>query len=123
MKRRYFVHIVQQCKNRIPIVQLQNRVQLFIIRYGQITQSLFKQNACAVVCIYRDSDIRFLCAAVEERKKKMNIEINGVTLQADFMDADFMEKFEPAINKTREEINAGKAMQGMTAAKYKTPLP
>lgn len=49
----------------------------------------------------------------------MNIEINGVTLQADFMDADFMEKFEPAINKMREEINAGKAMQGMTAAKYK----
>lgn len=49
----------------------------------------------------------------------MNIEINGVTLQADFMDADFMEKFEPAVNKMREEINAGKAMQGMTAAKYK----
>ncbi len=35
------------------------------------------------------------------------------------MDADFMEKFEPAVNKMREEINAGKAMQGMTAAKYK----
>ena len=49
----------------------------------------------------------------------MNIEINGVTLQADFMDADFMEKFEPAVNKMREEINAGKAMQGMTVAKYK----
>ena len=32
-----------------------------------------------------------------ERMKKMNIEINGVTLQADFMDADFMEKFEPAL--------------------------
>ena len=33
----------------------------------------------------------FLYAVVIERMKKMNIEINGVTLQADFMDADFME--------------------------------
>ena len=49
----------------------------------------------------------------------MNIEINGVTLQADFMDADFMEIFEPAVHKMREEINAGKTMQGSVAAKYR----
>ncbi|MBD5456209.1 MAG: hypothetical protein HDR23_07020 [Lachnospiraceae bacterium] len=50
----------------------------------------------------------------------MNIEINGVTLQADFMDADFMDKFEPAIYKMRDGINKSKTMQGSTAAKYKT---
>ena len=58
-------------------------------------------------------------AVVIERMKKMNIEINGVTLQADFMDADFMEVFEPAIFTMREGINASKTMQGMVAAKYK----
>ena len=49
----------------------------------------------------------------------MNIEINGVTLQADFMDADFMEKFEPAVYEVRDRINESKTMQGMVAAKYK----
>lgn len=49
----------------------------------------------------------------------MNIEINGVTLQADFMDADFMEKFEPAIYEMRDGVNASKTMQGSVAVKYK----
>lgn len=49
----------------------------------------------------------------------MNIEINGVTLQADFMDADFMERFEPAVYELRDQINASKTMPGSTAAKYK----
>ena len=49
----------------------------------------------------------------------MNIEINGVTLQADFMDADFMEVFEPAIYEVREGVNKTKTMQGSVAAKYK----
>ena len=49
----------------------------------------------------------------------MNKEINGVTLQADFMDADFMEVFEPAIYEMRESINASKTMKGSVAAKYK----
>lgn len=49
----------------------------------------------------------------------MNIEINGVTLQADFMDADFMERFEPAVYELRDQINASKTMQGSVAAKYK----
>ena len=49
----------------------------------------------------------------------MNIEINGVTLQADFMDADFMEKFEPAVYEVRDRINESNTMQGMVAAKYK----
>ncbi len=49
----------------------------------------------------------------------MNIEINGVTLQVDFMDADFMEKFEPAVYKVRDKINESKTMQGSVAAKYK----
>ncbi len=34
----------------------------------------------------------------------MNIEINGVTLQADFMDAAFMEILEPALNQVREDM-------------------
>lgn len=38
----------------------------------------------------------------------MNIEINGVTLQVDFMDANFMEKFEPALNDMRDGINRSK---------------
>lgn len=49
----------------------------------------------------------------------MNIETNGVTLQADFMDTDFMEKFEPAVYKVRDRINESKTMQGSVAAKYK----
>ncbi len=44
----------------------------------------------------------------------MNMEINGVTLQA-----DFMEVFEAAIYEMRESINASKTMQGMVVAKYK----
>ena len=47
------------------------------------------------------------------------MEINGVTLQADFMDADFMDVFEPAIYKMQKEIDAGKTMQGNAAAKYR----
>lgn len=61
----------------------------------------------------------FLYAVVFERMKKMNIEINGVTLQADFMDADFMDKFEPAIYEMRDGINASKTMRGSIAARYK----
>ncbi len=61
----------------------------------------------------------FLYAVVFERVKKMNIEINGVTLQADFMDADFMDKFEPAIYEMRDKINASKTIQGSVAARYK----
>lgn len=68
---------------------------------------------------YHHGPALFLYAVVIERMKKMNIEINGVTLQADFMDADFMEVFEPAIFTMREGINASKTMQGMVAAKYK----
>ena len=49
----------------------------------------------------------------------MNMEINGVTLQADFMDADFMDVFEPAIYKMQKGIDAGKTMQGNVAAKYR----
>lgn len=60
----------------------------------------------------------FLYAVAIERMKKMNIEINGVTLQADFMDAGFMEVFEPAIHAMREGINASKAMQGSISVKY-----
>ena len=60
----------------------------------------------------------FICCG-DRKGEKMNIEINGVTLQADFMDADFMEVFEPAIYKVRDRINESKSMQGMVAAKYK----
>lgn len=49
----------------------------------------------------------------------MNIEINGVTLQADFMDADFMEVFEPAIYTMRESVSASKTVQDSVAARYK----
>lgn len=48
----------------------------------------------------------------------MNIEINGVTLQADFMDAGFMEKLEPALAEVRNELNSAKTQPGMVAAKY-----
>ena len=41
----------------------------------------------------------------------MNIEINGVTLQADFMDADFMDKLEPALAETQRKIANGKMQQ------------
>lgn len=34
----------------------------------------------------------------------MNIEINGVTLQGDFMDAGFMEVLEPALLEVREDM-------------------
>lgn len=61
----------------------------------------------------------FFYAVVIERTEKMNMEINGVTLQADFMDADFMDVFEPAVYAMRDGIDAGKAMQGSVAAKYK----
>ena len=47
------------------------------------------------------------------------MEINGVTLQGDFMDADFMDVFEPAIYKMQKGIDAGKTMQGNVAAKYR----
>ena len=40
-------------------------------------------------------------------------------MQVDFMDADFMEKFEPAVYKVRDKINESKTMQGSVAAKYK----
>ena len=36
------------------------------------------------------------------------MEINGVTLLVDFMDADFMGTFEPAINKLQQEISRSK---------------
>ncbi|MEZ3506307.1 MAG: hypothetical protein K1W10_05075 [Lachnospiraceae bacterium] len=49
----------------------------------------------------------------------MNIEINGVTLQADFMDADFMEAFEAAAQDTKSEINSSKTMKGSVAAQYR----
>ncbi len=49
----------------------------------------------------------------------MNIEINGVTLQADFMDADFMEVFEAAAQDTKNKVNSGKTMQGSVAAQYR----
>lgn len=41
----------------------------------------------------------------------MNIEVNGVTLQADFMDADFMEKLEPALTETQRQIASGNMRQ------------
>ena len=34
----------------------------------------------------------------------MNIEINGVTLQGDFMDAGFMEVLEPALLEVKEDM-------------------
>lgn len=62
----------------------------------------------------------FLCAVVEERDEKMNIEINGVTLQADFMDADFMEIFEPALYEVRDRANKCKTQKtGMVAGAFK----
>ena len=52
--------------------------------------------------------------------KKMNIEINGVTLQADFMDADFMEIFEPALYEVRDRANRCKTQKtGMVAGAFK----
>ncbi len=46
----------------------------------------------------------------------MNMEINGVTLQADFMDADFMDVFEPALYEMQNGINESKATKGSIAA-------
>lgn len=68
---------------------------------------------------YHHGLVLFLYVVVIERMKKMNMEINGVTLRADFMDVDFMEKFEPAIYKVQKDINASKTMQGTVAARYK----
>jgi hypothetical protein len=56
---------------------------------------------------------------VEKRKKIMNIEINGVTLQADFMDAGFMEILEPALSQVRDELQKVKTQpRGLVAASY-----
>ena len=38
----------------------------------------------------------------------MNIEINGVNLQADFMDAEFMDKLEPALAEVQKKLNHGR---------------
>lgn len=46
----------------------------------------------------------------------MNMEINGVTLQADFMDADFMDKFEPALYTMRDKIQKSKSTQHTSVA-------
>ena len=41
----------------------------------------------------------------------MNIEINGVSLAVDFMDANFMEGFEPALKEVQRAITEGKTKQ------------
>lgn len=46
----------------------------------------------------------------------MNIEINGVTLQAEFMDADFMLAYEMASKDLATEANENKRKQWDTAA-------
>ena len=49
----------------------------------------------------------------------MNIEINGVTLQGDFMDAGFMEILEPALVEVKEDIQKTKTQpRGLVAAGY-----
>ena len=49
----------------------------------------------------------------------MNIEINGVTLQDDFMDAAFMEILEPALNQVREDMQKVRTQpRGLVAAAY-----
>lgn len=49
----------------------------------------------------------------------MNIEINGVTLQGDFMDAGFMEILEPALLEVREDIQKTRTQpRGLVAAGY-----
>lgn len=49
----------------------------------------------------------------------MNIEINGVTLQGDFMDAGFMEILEPALIEVREDIQKTRTQpRGLVAAGY-----
>lgn len=68
---------------------------------------------------YHHGLVLFLYAVVKERMKKMNIEINGVTLQVDFMDADFMDIFEPALYEMRDGVNKSKTMNGSISAKYK----
>lgn len=50
----------------------------------------------------------------------MNMEINGVTLQADFMDADFMDIFEPAICELQNAVGKAKTQKNQsTAAGYR----
>ena len=50
----------------------------------------------------------------------MNMEINGVTLQADFMDAGFMEIFEPAIHELQNAISKSKTQKSQsTGAGYR----
>lgn len=49
----------------------------------------------------------------------MNIEINGVTLQGDFMDAGFMEILEPALLEVREDMQKVRTQpRGLVAAGY-----
>lgn len=49
----------------------------------------------------------------------MNIEINGVTLQVDFMDAGFMEILEPALLEVKEDIQKERTQpRGLLAASY-----
>lgn len=49
----------------------------------------------------------------------MNIEINGVTLQGDFMDAGFMEILEPALLEVKEDIQKTRTQpRGLVAAGY-----
>lgn len=49
----------------------------------------------------------------------MNIEINGVTLQGDFMDAGFMEILEPALLEVREDMQKARTQpRGLVAAGY-----
>lgn len=50
----------------------------------------------------------------------MNIEINGATLQGDFMDADFMELFEPALHEMQDGVVKVRSKQyGTIAAGYR----
>ncbi len=49
----------------------------------------------------------------------MNIEINGVTLQGDFMDAGFMEVLEPALLEVKEDMQKVRTQpRGLVAAGY-----
>ena len=49
----------------------------------------------------------------------MNIEINGVTLQGDFMDAGFMEVLEPALLEVKEDMQKARTQpRGLVAAGY-----
>lgn len=44
------------------------------------------------------------------------IEINGVALPVDFMDADFMDVFEPAIMKLQQDISRSKGREHQSVA-------